>query len=64
MRFVVLTGWHISGSLTRVGSFSSTAERRRFLSFGVAVNDRRRNQQTGEWEDVPNLVDTSSETAC
>lgn len=24
---------------------------------GVAVNDRRRNQQTGEWEDVPNYVD-------
>lgn len=27
------------------------------LAFGVAVNDRRRNQQTGEWEDVPNFVD-------
>ena len=27
------------------------------LGFGVAVNDRRRNQQTGEWEDVPNFVD-------
>ena len=23
----------------------------------MAVNDRRRNQQTGEWEDVPNFVD-------
>jgi single-strand DNA-binding protein len=23
----------------------------------VAVNDRRKNQQTGEWEDVPNFVD-------
>ena len=27
------------------------------LQFGVAVNDRRRNQQTGEWEDTPNFVD-------
>ena len=26
-------------------------------SAGVAVNDRRRNQQTGEWEDVPNFID-------
>jgi len=23
----------------------------------VAVNDRRKNQQTGEWEDYPNFVD-------
>ena len=29
----------------------------RFYPSGVAVNDRRRNQQTGEWEDVPNFVD-------
>ena len=28
-----------------------------FLGFGVAVNDRRKNQQTGEWEDYPNFVD-------
>ena len=27
------------------------------LDFGVAVNDRRKNQQTGEWEDYPNFVD-------
>ena len=27
------------------------------LRFGVAVNDRARNQQTGEWEDRPNFVD-------
>lgn len=23
----------------------------------MAVNDRRKNQQTGEWEDYPNFVD-------
>ena len=27
------------------------------MRFGVAVNDRRQNRQTGEWEDVPNFVD-------
>ena len=27
------------------------------LGFGVAVNDRRKNQQTGEWEDYPNFID-------
>lgn len=27
------------------------------MSFGVAVNDRRKNAQTGEWEDAPNFVD-------
>lgn len=27
------------------------------LALGVAVNDRRKNQQTGEWEDYPNFVD-------
>ena len=25
------------------------------LSFGIAVNDRRKNPQTGEWEDYPNF---------
>ena len=27
------------------------------LNFGVAVNDRAKNQQTGEWEDRPNFID-------
>ena len=27
------------------------------LGFGVAVNDRRKNPQTGDWEDYPNFVD-------
>ena len=27
------------------------------MSFGVAVNDRRRNPQTNEWEDYPNFID-------
>jgi len=27
------------------------------LKMGVAVNDRAKNQQTGEWEDRPNFID-------
>ena len=27
------------------------------MGFGVAVNERRKNAQTGEWEDYPNFID-------
>ena len=47
----------ISGNLTRDPELRGAASGTQILSFGVAVNDRRRNQQTGEWEDVPNWVD-------
>ena len=47
----------ISGNLTRDPELRQTASGMPVLSFGVAVNDRRRNQQTGEWEDYPNFVD-------
>ena len=48
---------NISGNLTRDPELRATAGGTQILAFGVAVNDRRRNQQTGEWEDVPNFVD-------
>ena len=48
---------NISGNLTRDPELRATASGSQILSFGVAVNDRRRNQQTGEWEDYPNFVD-------
>lgn len=48
---------NISGNLTRDPELRSTQGGMPILAFGVAVNDRRRNQQTGEWEDVPNFVD-------
>ena len=48
---------NISGNLTRDPELRSTAGGTQILSFGVAVNDRRRNQQTGEWDDVPTFVD-------
>ena len=48
---------NISGNLTRDPELRSTAGGTNILSFGVAVNDRRRSQRTGEWEDVPNFID-------
>lgn len=47
----------ISGNLTRDPELRSTASGTSVLGFGVAVNDRRRNPQTGEWEDYPNFID-------
>lgn len=46
----------ISGNLTRDPELRSTAGGTSVLSFRVAVNDRRKNQQTGEWEDCPNFI--------
>jgi single-strand DNA-binding protein len=47
----------ITGNLTRDPDLRSTAGGMPVLGFGVAVNDRRKNQQTGEWEDYPNFID-------
>lgn len=47
----------ITGNLTRDPETRSTANGTTILRLGVAVNDRRRNQQTGDWEDYPNFVD-------
>ena len=47
----------VSGNLTRDAEIRKTASGASIASFGVAVNDRRRNQQTGEWEDYPNFID-------
>ena len=47
----------ISGNLTRDPEMRVTGAGTQILQFGVAVNDRRRNPQTGEWEDNPNFVD-------
>lgn len=48
---------NISGNLTRDPELRVTTGGTTILTFGLAVNDRRRNQQTGEWEDVPNYID-------
>lgn len=47
----------ISGNLTRDPELRMTPAGTQVLNFGVAVNDRAKNQQTGEWEDRPNFID-------
>lgn len=47
----------ISGNLTRDPEIRTTTSQTAIMTFGVAVNDRRRNSQSGEWEDVPNFID-------
>lgn len=47
----------ISGNLTRDAELRQTSGGMQVLRFGVAVNDRAKNQQTGQWEDRPNFVD-------
>ena len=47
----------ISGNLTRDPELRSMAGGTSVMGFGVAVNERRKNNRTGEWEDYPNFVD-------
>lgn len=46
----------LSGNLTREPELRAMSGGTQVLSFGLAVNDRRRNA-SGEWEDAPNFVD-------
>lgn len=46
-----------TGNLTRDPELRETPAGTQVLHFGMAVNDRAKNQQTGEWEDRPNFVD-------
>ncbi|WP_165063090.1 MULTISPECIES: single-stranded DNA-binding protein [unclassified Adlercreutzia] len=47
----------ISGNLTRDPEVRTTQSGMPVMSMGVAVNDRRKNNQTGEWEDYANFID-------
>lgn len=47
----------IAGNLTRDGELRQMQDGTAILSFGVAVNERRKNGQTGQWEDAPVFVD-------
>lgn len=47
----------ISGNLTRDPDLRATQSGMEVLGLGVAVNDRRKNPATGEYEDYPNFVD-------
>lgn len=48
---------NLTGNLTRDPELRATVSGTQVLSFGIAVNDRQKNKQTGEWEDYPNFVD-------
>lgn len=47
----------ISGRLTRDPELRATAGGTSVLGLGVAVNERRKNQRTDQWEDYTNFID-------
>lgn len=47
----------IGGNLCRDAELRATASGMAVLTFSVAVNESRKNRQTGEYEDYPNYVD-------
>lgn len=47
----------ITGNLTRDPELRETPSGFQVLNFGVAVNDRKKSQSTGQWEDYANFVD-------
>lgn len=47
----------LTGNLTRDPELRQTSGGMSVLGFGIAVNDRHKNSQTGEWEDYPNFLD-------
>lgn len=49
----------IAGNLVRDAVLSHTTAGVAVLNFTVAVNDRRKNSETGEWEQIPNFIDCS-----
>ena len=48
---------HLSGRLTRDPDIRTTPSGSNVLSLSLAVNERRKNPQNGQWEDYPNYVD-------
>lgn len=49
--------WAGCGNLTRDAEYKQTSGGLEVLTFSIAVNERRKNNQTGEWEDYPNYFD-------
>ena len=47
----------LSGCLTSEPRQTATASGNTVVRFGIAVNDRRKNNQTGEWDDYTHYVD-------
>lgn len=49
----------LSGNITRDPDYKVTSSGTQILAFGIAVNGRVRNQQTGEWEDRPDFFEVT-----
>jgi single-strand DNA-binding protein len=47
----------LAGNLTRDAELRSLPSGSSVLAFGIAVNERRKNNETGQWEDRPNYFD-------
>lgn len=47
----------LGGNLTSDSTLRTTAGGMGILSFGIAVNERKKDPQTGEWVDVPSFFD-------
>lgn len=47
----------LTGNLTRDPELRATPAGTAVLAFSIAVNDRRKNASSGEWEEVPNYID-------
>lgn len=50
----------LAGHCTRDVEVRTTAGGTNILKFGLAVNNRRKNNQTGQWEDEPCFVDVTA----
>ena len=47
----------LCGNMTRDPEYKVTAGGFQIMEFGIAVNERHKNNQTGEWEDKANFFD-------
>lgn len=47
---------NLIGNLTKDVELRYTTNQNAIARFTLAVNDRRKNQQTGEWEDNPSFI--------
>ena len=54
---MALNNVNLAGRLTGDAELRRTASGTAVLNFSIAVNNRRKNNQTGEWEDDPCYVD-------
>lgn len=50
----------ITGNLTRDPDLRATRTGLAVADFGVAVNESRKNAQTGEWDEYANFIDVSA----